>query len=169
MATFRTPLVATSEAPQHPDEGLSTLELDVHIVDYGNQIKHLVRSNAELEEFMRENGHDKDLRDAVGENIVVIARKRAELGSLQALRARRGDVPEDAAAPDAAYAPTDANAPRIAAGPELPPHMRPKKRPAGPELPPHMTGRESRAPTSPQLGAAAAATGAVGTNGAVYL
>lgn len=46
-------------------------------------IDHLVRSNRELEEYMSEHGFEKDLRVAVGENIAVIARRRAVLEDLQ--------------------------------------------------------------------------------------
>lgn len=47
-----------------------------------SQIEHLVRSNKEMEEFMSENGQQKELRDAIGENIVIIARRRAILEDL---------------------------------------------------------------------------------------
>jgi TolA-binding protein len=46
------------------------------------QVEHLVRSNRELEEFMRESGEQKELREAIGENIVTIARRRAILEDL---------------------------------------------------------------------------------------
>ena len=52
------------------------------IRDMEHQIEHLVRSNKELEEYMRENGEDKELRVAIGENIVTIARRRAMLDDL---------------------------------------------------------------------------------------
>lgn len=47
------------------------------------QISHLVRSNKELEEFLQENGEQKELRVAIGENIVTIARRRAMMEDLQ--------------------------------------------------------------------------------------
>lgn len=54
-------------------------ELDAEIAEEEHRILHLVRSNKELEEHLKEVGHDPELREAVGENIVVIARKRAAL------------------------------------------------------------------------------------------
>jgi hypothetical protein len=53
------------------------------IVQLENSVAHLQRSNVELEEFMAENGNDKELRTAIGENIVVIARRRAILEDLR--------------------------------------------------------------------------------------
>ena len=50
-----------------------------------NQVRHLRRSNAELEEHMRENGNDHELRAAVGENIVAIAKRCAIIEDLQKL------------------------------------------------------------------------------------
>ena len=58
-------------------------ENDRLIAQIEHQIEHLVRSNAELEEHMREHGNDKELRTAVGENIVSIARRRAIIEDLQ--------------------------------------------------------------------------------------
>ena len=54
-------------------------ELEAEIAEEEKAIAHLVRSNAELEAHLKEFGSDKELRDAVGENIVTIARKRAAL------------------------------------------------------------------------------------------
>ena len=53
------------------------------ILQLENSVAHLQRSNVELEEFMAENGNDKELRSAIGENIVVIARRRAILEDLR--------------------------------------------------------------------------------------
>ena len=53
------------------------------IAQLENSVAHLQRSNVELEEFMAENGNDKELRTAIGENIVVIARRRAILEDLR--------------------------------------------------------------------------------------
>ena len=58
-------------------------EIQRLIAHVENQINHLVRSNRELEEFMAENGNDKELRTAIGENIAVIARRRAILDDLK--------------------------------------------------------------------------------------
>ena len=52
-------------------------EVERLIRDMEHQIAHLVRSNKELEEFMKEEGQNKELRKAIGENIVSIARRRA--------------------------------------------------------------------------------------------
>tara|TARA_B100000787_G_C16027080_1_gene221021 strand:- start:345 stop:533 length:189 start_codon:yes stop_codon:yes gene_type:complete len=42
-----------------------------------NQIHHLVRSNTEMKEVLETEGPDRDLRGAIGENIVAIARQLA--------------------------------------------------------------------------------------------
>ena len=57
--------------------------LEFQIRELENQIKHLVRSNAELEAYIAESGPDKELRVAIGENIVSIARRRAILEDMQ--------------------------------------------------------------------------------------
>eukprot|EP00308_Calcidiscus_leptoporus_P002224 CAMPEP_0119376838 /NCGR_PEP_ID=MMETSP1334-20130426/41596_1 /TAXON_ID=127549 /ORGANISM="Calcidiscus leptoporus, Strain RCC1130" /LENGTH=106 /DNA_ID=CAMNT_0007395531 /DNA_START=9 /DNA_END=329 /DNA_ORIENTATION=+ len=49
------------------------------------QVHHLARSNAELEAYLLENGHDPELRAAIGENIVAIARRQAIIEDLQKL------------------------------------------------------------------------------------
>ena len=58
-------------------------EIERLIAEIENQINHLARSNRELEEFMLENGNDKELRTAIGENIAVIARRRAAVEDLK--------------------------------------------------------------------------------------
>lgn len=63
--------------------GKSKNEVSRRIDELQNSISHLVRSNKELEEFMAENGFDKELRVAIGENCVVIARRRAILEDLE--------------------------------------------------------------------------------------
>lgn len=68
-----------------------------------NSVTHLVRSNKELEEYMAETGNDKELRAAIGENIVIIARRRAILEDLQ--KSIAGGTPgTNAGAPAAAAA-----------------------------------------------------------------
>ena len=67
-----------SEVSSRPEGEVTRL-----IKDLENSIHHLVRSNKELEEFMKETGNDKELRTAVGENVVIIARRRAILEDLQ--------------------------------------------------------------------------------------
>ena len=62
------------------------------ILQLENSVAHLQRSNVELEEFMAENGNDKELRSAIGENIVVIARRRAILEDLRNGRPVGGGV-----------------------------------------------------------------------------
>ena len=62
-----------------------------------NSIAHLLRSNKEMEEIIAESGPDKELRDAIGENIVVIARRKAILADLLALLAETD--PSQPAAP----------------------------------------------------------------------
>jgi hypothetical protein len=57
------------------------------VQDLEHQIDHLVRSNRELEEFLKDNTEldaagQKELRVAIGENIVTIARRRAILEDL---------------------------------------------------------------------------------------
>lgn len=92
-------------------------QLDAAIAEMENQIAHLVRSNDELQEFLRAAPGDTDLRDAVGENIVVMARKRAALQTLVDRRERGVFAPAGAPPPlppaaaiPAAEAPTQAGA-----------------------------------------------------------
>jgi hypothetical protein len=59
--------------------------IDIQIAEIENQIKHLVRSNVELQEALKEEP-DPELRDAVGENIVAIARRRAIVEDLRRQR-----------------------------------------------------------------------------------
>ena len=81
---------AASDAESEVGRTIASLELSIH---------HLERSNAELEVFMKENGPDKELRVAIGENIIVIARRKAILEDLQK---QAGVLP----APSAAALPT---------------------------------------------------------------
>ena len=69
-------------------------EVERLIRDMEHQIAHLVRSNKELEEFMKEEGQNKELRKAIGENIVSIARRRA---MVEDLRQQAGLAPAKAA------------------------------------------------------------------------
>ena len=71
------PVAATSTAA----DGES--EIGRLISQLENQIAHLARSNKELEDFMKENGEQKELRVAIGENIVTIAKRRAMVEDLQ--------------------------------------------------------------------------------------
>ena len=71
--------------------------LDISIRELENQIAHLVRSNREMEDILKTDGPDADLRAAIGENIVAIARRRAILEDLY--RQRPGSARTDAAAP----------------------------------------------------------------------
>ena len=68
---------AAAHAPPQGEGEIARLVRDLE-----NSIAHLVRSNRELEEFLQENGEDKELRVAIGENIVTIARRRAQLEDL---------------------------------------------------------------------------------------
>ena len=45
------------------------------MLELENQIHHLSRSNAEMKEVLATEGSDPDLRSAIGENIVAIARQ----------------------------------------------------------------------------------------------
>ena len=67
------------------------------------------RSNDELRDFLKDSD-DADLRDAVGENIVVIARKRAALQTLVDRRARLGAPAASAVPPPAPPPPPPAAA-----------------------------------------------------------
>lgn len=69
------------------DEGV----LKRQMMELDNQIHHLIRSNAEMKEVLETEGPDPDLRGAIGENIVAIAR-HAHI-SLPAYPARRAYSP----------------------------------------------------------------------------
>ena len=73
-ANVTAPTAPVVTADSEPGRVIAALELSIH---------HLQRSNAELEEFMRDNGHDKSLREAIGENIAIIARRKAQLEDLR--------------------------------------------------------------------------------------
>ena len=103
-----------AEAPPR-EFASSESEVSRLIKDLEHQISHLVRSNAELEEFMKENGEQKELRTAIGENIVTIARRRAVLEDLMrqagiaparasAMQSADGDAANPAATTSAAAA-----------------------------------------------------------------
>ena len=72
------------------------------IKELQNSIAHLLRSNKEMEEIIAESGPDKELRDAIGENIVVIARRKAILADLLKLLAETDPSQPAAAAATAA-------------------------------------------------------------------
>ena len=82
--------------------------LDISIRELENQIAHLVRSNREMEEILKADGHDADLRTAIGENIVAIARRRAILEDLCRQRPGGARTNAPAAAAQAVATPEDA-------------------------------------------------------------
>jgi len=53
------------------------------LAELENQIAHLERSNTEMKEILDTDGPDPDLRAAIGENIVAIARRKAILEDLR--------------------------------------------------------------------------------------
>lgn len=60
-----------------------------------NAVLHLQRSNQELEDALKRDGPDADLRDAIGENIVIIARYKGQIERLNTeIRKARGEVME---------------------------------------------------------------------------
>merc|ERR1719399_2053041 len=65
------------------DAASSESEAGRMIASLEHSIHHLQRSNRELEEHMKEFGNDKTLREAIGENILVIARRKAQLEDLR--------------------------------------------------------------------------------------
>ena len=71
------------DAPASESVGKSESEIARRVGELQNSIQHLVRSNKELEEYMAENGFDKELKVAIGENVVIIARRRAILEELE--------------------------------------------------------------------------------------
>mmetsp|Transcript_16546 Transcript_16546/g.41712 ORF Transcript_16546/g.41712 Transcript_16546/m.41712 type:complete len:101 (-) Transcript_16546:51-353(-) len=78
-------------APEPPASDV--LESQIHALE--NQIAHLTRSNAEMEEHMAAAGFDKELRVAIGENIVAIARRKAILEDM--CKARLAAAPQPVA------------------------------------------------------------------------
>ena len=68
-----------SSSDLNEDEGV----LKRQMIELENQIHHLTRSNAEMKEILETEGSDPDLRGAIGENIVAIARRKAILADLQ--------------------------------------------------------------------------------------
>ena len=127
-ATRRSERLRRMADAMETDEGLDRVrespegEAARLVHDLEHSIEHLVRSNNELEEYLRDNELDaaaqKELRVAIGENIVVIARRRA---MLEDLYQQAGMVPAKASSLQQATAerPTDANP--GSANPELPP------------------------------------------------
>lgn len=63
--------------------GLPEPILKTEIDAVRNSLQHLERSNAELRKAIEENGPDPDFRQAINENIVVIAKRRARLEALE--------------------------------------------------------------------------------------
>ena len=60
-----------SSSDLNEDEGV----LKRQMIELENQIHHLTRSNTEMKEILETEGSDPDLRGAIGENIVAIARQ----------------------------------------------------------------------------------------------
>ena len=88
-------LVAALAAAPSPAKAPAEGEIGRTLQALDHSISHLERSNRELEEHMREHGHDKALREAIGENILVIARRKAIAADL---RKQAGMAPAPAAA-----------------------------------------------------------------------
>lgn len=58
-----------------------------------NAVSYLLKSNKEMKEILTNEGPDRDLRDAIGENIVVIAKYRGQIERLnQEIRKSRGET-----------------------------------------------------------------------------
>lgn len=57
--------------------------LEIELVRLYNAVLHLENTNALLEEEIKENGHDPILREAIGENIVVIAKYKGQIERLE--------------------------------------------------------------------------------------
>lgn len=58
--------------------------VEAQIKELEHTVEHLVRSNAEMEEFLATEP-DKEIRKAIGENIVTISRRRAIIEDLRKL------------------------------------------------------------------------------------
>ena len=78
------PLGAMSSSDLNEDEHA----LKRQMLELENQIHHLSRSNAEMKEVLETEGSDPDLRGAIGENIVAIARQLCHAPHCHALHAR---------------------------------------------------------------------------------
>ena len=78
------PLGAMSSSDLNEDEHA----LKRQMLELENQIHHLSRSNAEMKEVLETEGSDPDLRGAIGENIVAIARQPCHAPHCPALHAR---------------------------------------------------------------------------------
>ena len=65
------PRARMSSSDLNEDEGV----LKRQMIELENQIHHLTRSNAEMKEILETEGSDPELRGAIGENIVAIARQ----------------------------------------------------------------------------------------------
>jgi len=76
-----------SSSDLNEDEGV----LKRQMIELENQIHHLTRSNAEMKEILETEGSDPDLRGAIGENIVAIARQLPS-STIHLLACRTGGV-----------------------------------------------------------------------------
>lgn len=76
-------------------EEVSVLEL--RVIELRRSIEHLERSISELKAAMKESGPDPVYREAINEDIVLVAQKKAILAvmekELEAIRGSRGEVP----------------------------------------------------------------------------
>ncbi|KAG2453324.1 hypothetical protein HYH02_001548 [Chlamydomonas schloesseri] len=72
--------------------------LRIEIDELQNAIQHLERSNRELKELLTSDP-DPEYRQAIGENIVTVAKKRARVAALEEeLRRITGEAPAEGAA-----------------------------------------------------------------------
>jgi len=67
--------------------------LEEEMAKLENAVAHLLRSNQEIKEELSEHGRDPELKTAMEENIVIIAKYRARIESLrEEINKAKGDV-----------------------------------------------------------------------------
>jgi predicted nucleic acid-binding Zn-ribbon protein len=76
--------------------------VQAQIKELRNQIKHLVRSNAELEEALADE-YDKDFAEAIEENKGVIIKREIQIKELQDLLPKHVAEPVEVEADDGLY------------------------------------------------------------------
>jgi hypothetical protein len=77
------PSSTTIQALADPRSVLDAIELDIQELE--NSIKHLKRSNIEMEEYLRTDP-DEDIKNAIEENVIIMLKREKQILQLRELK-----------------------------------------------------------------------------------